>query len=380
MTKISNEEQKILKSRYLSICLLIFGFIFSFLFINAALADGIIIKPIRVEELVDPGKVMERKINVVNNSDYPQTMHAYLMDFTAEGEEGKANLIVPGTEKGNFLTSWINISNEGIEFKPWEEKEIPFTISVPYNTGPGGYYGAIIFGTKPPGITGGVEDDKGAAIAISQQAGTLLLFQVSGEAIEKANIKEFSTDKSFYSAPFEIKFLTRIENQGNVHIKPHGTIVISNMLGRESALIRVNDIGSNVLPNSTRRFENTWEGKFGIGRYKAIIALSYGTSADLGGQGKQTVFQEKYFWIFPWKIIIPFFLGLIVLIAIFYLFLKIYKNKAINKALKDMGMVKERYVKKYQGPSPVRHFSMILFLLLLFAFILAGVIYFIFFA
>ena len=99
---------------------------------------------------------------------------------------------------------------------------------------------------------------------IAHKTGVLLLFQVSGDIVEKAVIKEFSTDKEFYSTPFTVNFLTRVENLSNVHIKPRGTIVISNMLGKETSIIRVNEKGSNILPNSIRRFESSWQNNFGF--------------------------------------------------------------------------------------------------------------------
>jgi len=207
--------------------------------------------------LVEPGETLQKSVKIVNDSSVAKTMYAYLMDFKSEGEMGKAKLIAPGSEKGYFLSSWIDITAEGVDFGPKEEREIFFTINVPADVGPGGYYGAVIFGPKPSEVRPAGEE-KGAAVAVTQQVGALVLLQVAGDATEEAVIREFSTDKEFYSTPFSVNFLIRIENLGNVHIKPHGTIEISNMLGKEVAVVRVNDRGANVLPDSVRRFENSW--------------------------------------------------------------------------------------------------------------------------
>jgi len=121
-------------------------------------------------------------------------------------------------------------------------------------------------------------------------------------------------------------------------------------------------------------------GDFGLGKYKAVLALNYGTSAELGGQGKQTLSFVKYFWVIPWRIITPLVSGLIFIIIIFVLFLKLYKNRAVKRVMKDMGLGRERYVSKYQGPSPVLRLGLILFVLLLLVFVLVGAMYFMFFA
>lgn len=364
-------------------CLIIFLlFIASFFIFNGpaqAQPIGIKISPVRIEDLVDPGQVFNETIKVKNDSSIAKTLFVYLRDFKAEGESGQPKLIAPGTEKGSYLAAWINITNEGIDFGAREEKEIEFSVAVPANVGPGGYYGAILFGTEPPRIHVDGED-KGAGMAIGQQTGCLLLLRVKGDVLEEARVREFTTDKNIYGTPFDVNFLLRIENVGNVHIKPYGSITVTNMFGKEVGSIRVNEGGSNVLPNSIRRFETAWSGKNGFGRYKADCALTYGTKVDLGGQGMQSLFSEKNFWIIPWNIIIPVLLGLIIILALFILLLRLYRNKAIKKALEQAGLRRTRYVKKYQGPSPAMHFSLILLVVFIILFLLIGSIYLIFFA
>lgn len=338
--------------------------------------EGIVVSPVRFEALVQPGETVSRSIKVTNDSPSPKKLYAYLRDFTAEGEEGKARLIVPGTESGNFLSSWIKITNEGVDFAAHEQKEISFTIAMPKEAGPGGYYGAVIFGAKAPDVKG----DGGSAIAISQQAGSLILLQIAGEVDETADIRDFVTDKEIYNNPYSVNFTTRIENRGNVHIKPLGTIEIINMIGRKVGEISFNDKGANILPKSVRKFNDLWQGNFGLGRYRAVLSLSYGTPASLGGQGKQTLFETKFFWILPWKILVLFGLGLIFLFTAIYLLLKLYKNRTIKQMMSEMGIGREVYIKKYQGPSPSLHLGLLIFIILLTIAILAGAVYFLFFS
>jgi hypothetical protein len=83
----------------------IFGFLFFILsFPQEGLAQGTGIKvsPLRIEELVDPGETIEKRIKVTNVSDSPATFYIYLMDFKAKGEGGQALLIPAGAEEGPF--------------------------------------------------------------------------------------------------------------------------------------------------------------------------------------------------------------------------------------------------------------------------------------
>lgn len=346
---------------------------------NAQSGIGIKISPTRFEELVEPGQVLEEKVQVTNESDVPKVMYAYLKDFKSDGESGAPRLIVPGTEKGNFLAAWVDVSTAPIEFAPHEEKTIPFIVRVPADTGPGGYYGGIYLGTEPPTLKINSED-KGAGMAIGQQTGALLLFQIKGAVDERAEIREFNTDKDLYGTPFEVKFITRIENFGNVHVKPHGSVSVKNMFGKEVGVVKINDQGGNILPKSIRRFEDKWTGKMGFGRYTAQLGLTYGIPTERGGQGMQTLYTEKYFWIMPWRIIIPVILILIILISLFVLFLKYYKNKAVRRAMKQAGLENLVFAKPQRGQSPVMHFALVLLTVFVILFLVVIAVYFLAFA
>lgn len=147
-----------------------------------------------------------------------------------------------------------------------------------------------------------------------------MLLQVSGDIQENANIAEFYSLKSvdgkqsmFESGP--INFVQRIENTGNVHIKPTGTIEVSNMFGGNVASLRVNGDPTNpeneprsILPKSIRRFEQTLDKKWLFGRYTATVKLSY-------GQGQQPLEQQITFWVIPYKLILLIVIGAV---AVFF--------------------------------------------------------------
>jgi hypothetical protein len=326
----------------------------------SAQSVGIKISPVVLEELVEPGQVIRRQIKVTNESDTPRIFYAYLRDFGAEGETGQAKLLAPGTDYGYSIASWIKVTSEGLEFGGNEERAIDFEIVIPSDIGPGGYRGAILFGTEPPRVQ--VEsEDRGAGMSIAQQAASLVLLRVKGDVFEEASIREFNTDKDFYSTPFSVDFLIRVENSGNVHVKPHGTISIKNMFGKEVAVVRVNEAGGNILPDSIRRFMDVkWEGKNGIGKYTATLGLSYGSGVDAGGQGKGSIVGEKSFWIIPWRIIVPVGLTLLLLSLTMFFLLRLYRNRAVKQAMEKAGVGYQRQMKKQKGASPTLHLAMII--------------------
>jgi hypothetical protein len=338
------------------------------------------ITPSIVERLVKPGETISGQVRVANDSDKELTLFAYLKDFkaAAEDETGRAQLIIPGTESGNYISSWINISSEGFVLEPGKEAVAPYTIAIPDNVGPGGYYGAIVFGTEAQRPKPG-EGETGAAIGVAQQAASLLLLQVEGKADERADVREFKSDRAIYSAPFNVKFTTKINNLGNVHIKPRGLIEIRNMLGKKVTTLTVNEDGGNILPKSARIYANEWKDVFGFGKYEASLSLSYGTDAEYGGEGKKTMTMFWYFWILPAKIIVSTLASLIVALALFIVFLRFYRKQAIKRAMEQMGVKNRPLARNKKAWSWKREYLFTSLVLFGIAVVIAAILYFILF-
>jgi hypothetical protein len=321
------------------------------------------ISPIRIDRLVYPGQVLEEKITITNLSDSPTTYYFYLTDFRASGEMGEAELVAPGTEKEYSLVSWIKITGEPIQLGPKEEREISFQIKIPQDASPGGYYGAIVAATTPPQVREEGKE-KGAIIEVAQQTACLVLLQIAGPVEENAMVREFSTDKDFYfKIPFEVKFISRIQNLGNVHIKPSGIIEIKNYFGKAIETIPVNQDGANVLPKTIRRFENSWKKDIGFGKYTASLTLTYGTPPDRGGQGIKSLYAQTSFWILPLKIVLPIAVGILIFAVLFVLFLRFYKQLAIKSALEEAGIPPSLRPKGRKKPSLPLILTFILILL-----------------
>jgi len=296
--------------------------------ISAQTRSGITVSPFIIEETVSPGQELIKIIIVTNNSDKKQIFRAHLQDFRVKGEVGEVLLLPAGSEKTSLLY-WVELPQGGVEFAPRESKEISLTFMVPEKAGAGGYYGAIFFSSESP-ESGRAEEmeEEGVFVSLVHQVGVLVFLDYPKGAIEEARIKEFKTDKKFYDSPFKINFITRIENLGNIHIKPIGSIKIENMRGRETVILPFNRDGLNVLPESIRRFENFWHGNLAFGKYTAFLTLNFGTPADRGGAGMQTIFAETHFWIIPWKIIFIVLLILAFSIILFHFLYKRYKKNS----------------------------------------------------
>ena len=310
---------------------ILFVFVSAFLGqISAQTRSGITVSPFIVEETVDPGQKLTKIITVTNNSNERQFFYAYLKDFKVKGEVGEVFLLPAGSEKSSLLY-WVELPQKGIEFAPRESRQIPLNFNIPEKAGPGGYYGAIFFSSEPlePDRLEEIKEE-GVFVSLVHQVGVLVFLDSPKGAIEEARIRDFRANRKFYSAPFKVNFISRIENLGNIHIKPIGSIKIENIRGKEVAVLPFNQDGLNVLPESIRRFENFWQENFAFGKYTASLVLNFGTPVRQGGAGRQTIFAQTYFWIIPREVI---FIALFILTFLFifiYFISRHYEKKLLK--------------------------------------------------
>lgn len=307
-------KMKKISFRLLSPVLTVVLFSLSFFtFLNPSLAQDTVslaVSPPTFELSANPGDTLENTIRVENLTDKPLEISVDRRNFTALGEEGAVGLT---EEETSFsLASWITVSPEKITIPAKRQNTFTFTTKIPVNAEPGGHFGSIIFktGGKKPGETGA---------ALSQELGALVLLRVAGNIKEEASLESFSAKKAFWSSG-PVGFEARVKNEGNVHLKPTGKVVITNFLGNEAAKIEVEP--RNILPGAIRKIPATWDQKFLLGKYTATVSLVYGSQGEI-------LTDSTTFFGFPTKIGVGILAGLIILIVVLY-----PARKRIRMALK----------------------------------------------
>jgi hypothetical protein len=134
-------------------------------------------------------------------------------------------------------------------------------------------------------------------VGVSSFISALIFVRVSGNVVESASIREFSTDKSFYQTP-DVHFAVNMQNTGDTHIRPVGMIQIYNAFGKQRGEIPINETGGlgYVLPSSSREFDVEWQGQpslWDIGPYTAVLSLGYGEN------GTKSAAKTVGFWVLP---------------------------------------------------------------------------------
>ena len=172
---------------------------------------------------------------------------------------------------------------------------------------------------NPPEI-----ERSGAAVGF--QVANIISIRVAGDANESANIRQFATDNYFHGGR-EVNFSARVENTGNVLIRPVGPVEISNMFGQQVAAITINEARSAVFPGATRDFSLLWTSDTTrFGRYEARVSLAYGEQGAI-----RTMTSTASFWVLPLNILGPALGALAFLLLISYIAVKLYVRRTLAR-------------------------------------------------
>lgn len=287
-------------------------------------AQGVQISPALVELNAAKGKTYTVNLRVVNVTSGELTYSTSVEDFTAADETGTPKIVdnsnLPTTAS---IKTWVSVES-GFTLGSHKERNIDAIVTVPSNAEAGGHYGVVRF-------SGGIPNVESTGVGLTASAGVLFLIKVEGNIVEKANLASFFTANNdgkqnsfFENGP--INFVTRIKNDGNIHVKPSGNIEVRDMFGNVVTTIPVNDKLSNVLPNSIRRFDEAKLNKaWMIGQYTANLTMGYGTKG-------QAITSTISFWVIPYKIILAVLLVLATAIFIIRRLIKVYNRRIIEKA------------------------------------------------
>lgn len=293
-------------------------------------AEALTISPVKVEVTGDPGQTLRGELELLNEQDQPKVFYSSFENFEPSGDTGSPKFI--GSTEG--LATWLQ-TGASVPVAAGETVKIPYTITIPAGTEPGGYFAAIFWGEQDPAAV------ESGEVTIGGKLGVLILLRVAGDIEEAAGISEFGiTTGSKIITTLPITFSYRFANSGGDRVVPLGDILIKNTFGGLTETLSANITEGNVLPNSARKFQTSWGevsaevetksflstakeqlGEFHFGLYSAELSVVYGAT-------NQTANDTLRFVMIPWQLLSLCFAGLI--IAIFGL--KKYNSWIISKS------------------------------------------------
>lgn len=304
---------------------------------DARIFFGVVIEPALDEVSLAPGGKHSDTIRLTNDFQEGETFTFYpqAVNFRQAGESGVAQLYINEELPDSADASdWISFAEESYTVSFGESVTSNYTLTIPPDAEPGGYYIALVYKKQ--------ETENVSNVAIGEAIGSLLFITVEGDLDRNGELLEFKTDKRLYDFT-PVEFSIRYKNTGNVHDAVGGNIFIhQGDISNPVATLEVNPDGKIVLPGSIRqyfeyhnsgfirwdegrlKFEFKEFPKLHFGRYKATLKLKHFQNGE-----RVTTEKEVTFWVIPWELIL--ILIIIILAVAYYIRRKMKKNEKAQK-------------------------------------------------
>lgn len=323
----------------LAVCTVVFGTTGS-TFAQGANGTNITTSPVSAALSGKPGSVVSTTLQVQNNEATPVKIDVQLETFKAYGTTGQAQ-IYPAPANADFM-KWVHFSQTSFVAQPNIWMPVTMTINLPKYASLGYYY-AVVF---KPEVTTVSANDK--SVIKSGNAILVLLDAQTANANPQLLLSSFTATKKLFEY-LPVNFAVNIKNSGNIYLPPTGDIFISKSSSFKNniATIPLNSAGGNVLPDSSRTFNLTWDNGFPVfqpktingqkivdkkgqlvqqlqwnfsqannlrfGKYYAKLVMAYNN-----GSRDIPVEATLSFWVIPWKILSVVVLILILIIIGLY--------------------------------------------------------------
>jgi hypothetical protein len=293
---------------------------------------GIKLVPATIEKAGNPGDVIAETLTVTNVSGEEKEYFLYVRNITGVGDGGSPIFAEENTEPTGYeIVDWVELQLDPIRVPAGGELQIPITIRIPDTASPGSHFGGVFISAEPPRL-------RQMGAGVGYEVASILSIRINGDIIDDARIRSLSSDRLFYGSK-NVNFVAKIENQGNILIRPRGPLTITSMFGGDPVNITVNDSLAGIFPGTVRDLEFSWnDDGIGFGRYEAVLALSYE-----GQDGQKTIDASHVFWVFPIKIMLPLIIGFLSVILVGYLLTRYYIHQAVMRAAGGRRISPQRY-------------------------------------
>ncbi len=249
------------------------------------------------------GETVKSAITVINDTAAPRTYYLQAIKFVPREDSG-APTFIPYETDHEGLPEWVKFESRAVAVPAGSKAEVPITIAIPNDAASGGQYGAIVVSDTPSDVVA----TNGAAI--NANIAVLVFLTVEGETIEKAALLDFtSPEQGSVLAAVAGSFRYRLQNQGNVHVTPTGTVTVRDLFGRTIAAADANSGRNKVLPGVTRTFEGVF-GRPTAGLWDTLkvqfAAFAIGpmtATLELDSVGSDPITSRFGFWVFPWQML-----------------------------------------------------------------------------
>lgn len=217
---------------------------------------------------LEAGKTYESNITIVNDGQKDYDFLVYTAPYSMNTETYDAPDFLTKKPRSD-LYSWLTLPQKKYFIKGGKKVEVPYTITVPTNTSPGGHYGVIFAEIQPS------KEEQEMVSAANQvnrkkRVGTIFYSTVSGTVIRKGQLQETVIQSWQYASPLTVA--QRVKNVGNTDFDVRYGLVIEDVFGRKKYQKENTFV---VLPETTRLVQLQWEKSIWYGLYKVKTTTQF---------------------------------------------------------------------------------------------------------
>jgi hypothetical protein len=243
--------------------------------VKTASAESITIAPVFQELVVTQSTKSETgSFSITNRSNLPQTYKLRAINIDTSDQTG--GILLSGLNqdfvKRHGLVAWLEFQETEVTILSNQTREVAFQINNSADLPPGGHYGAIL--TQLVTQTPTPDDNK---VSLNPEAAALIFVKKIGGERYDLNVKSTTIEGVALSLPKSIGVL--LENRGDIHVIPRGSVVVKDMFGREIKRGAINTESVLILPAKNRLIDVDLRSLRGglrwPGRYTATISYRF---------------------------------------------------------------------------------------------------------
>lgn len=191
------------------------------------------------------------EFTITNNRAVTQTIKLSTSDFNSLNETG--GLLFVGTnptqlQKKYGLSQWISLPQSEVKIPAGATITVKASINDVASLPAGGHYGALMLALDSSESSASSLNK----VALQPIASSLLFVTKQGGETYRLKLTQVSDNHSLLRLPSEVNL--RFKNQGNTHLVPRGSIILSDSSGRVIKKGVINEESGIILPENARRY------------------------------------------------------------------------------------------------------------------------------
>lgn len=241
------------------------------------------VSPAILEYTLSPGVPIVTQLVLENQTNTFVPITAYVANLTP------SETLAPPAQLGFDASAWFSLSPADFILGPYSDQKITVAIEPPSQVEPGGHYATIYFEPLLP------ETISGSAGTTSHgRVGVLVFLTEPGTMSSHLTLSPLHWPSTHFRGPLELEL--KLENSGNVHVSPTGSLQASNFFRREAASFSLPP--TTILPGSSRPLPLTWDPGWQLGPFQISGSVSYGHPPQTLEIPAQTI------WLLPWSLLL----------------------------------------------------------------------------